>query len=45
MISWSYFEELLKKTKEPVMKELDRTMKWKLEKLKQSVSEVIKELG
>ena len=45
LIHWDYFEELLKKTKEPEMRQPDKSMKWKLENLKRSISEVLKELS
>lgn len=40
---WHY-EELLKRNKEPVMKEMDKTVKWKVESLKRAANELLKEL-
>ena len=43
-ISLEYFAKLLKKNSEPMIKEPDRSLKYKLERLRQSAQEVIKEL-
>ena len=44
IIPWWHYEDLLKRHKEPVVKEPDRAFRWKLEQLKKAVSEVLKEL-
>ena len=43
-IDLNQFLQLLKKDKEPIMKEPDKDMKWKLENLKRSLNEVLKRL-
>ena len=44
VIDYHEFLKLLKKDAEPLIKEPDRNMKWKLERLRQSAQEVIKDL-
>ncbi len=44
VIDYHEFLKLLKKDSEPLIKEPDRNMRWKLERLKQVIQEVIKEL-
>ncbi len=43
-ISYQYFVELLQRHSEPKMKEMDRSFRWKLQRLKDSINQVIKEL-
>jgi len=44
LIDMWQFLELLKKDQEPKIKEPDRELKWKLENLKNTISQVLKEL-
>jgi Holliday junction resolvase len=44
VIDFHQFIELLKRYREPLTKEPDRTLKYKLERLRQSAQEVIKEI-
>lgn len=44
ILEWCFFEELLKRSREPVMKTPDRTVLWKLENLKKAVNDLMKEL-
>lgn len=44
IINWDWFEELLKKSKEPAMVSLDRELKWKLQKGVDILKSIIKEL-
>ena len=44
MIGWWCFEELLKKSKEPNIKEPDRAMAWKVRSAVQALKSLLKEL-
>ena len=43
-MNWDYFENLLKKSKEPVLNQPTRDFKWKLTSLKSAIQRVLKEL-
>lgn len=43
-ISYQYFVELLQRNKEPKLKDLDRSFRWKLERLKDAINQVKRDL-
>ena len=44
IIPWWHYEELLKRSREPVVKQEDRTLRWKIESLRKAANELLKEL-
>jgi len=44
IINWYYFEELLKRAKEPALKEPDRAFSWKMRQFIQLGKQILKEL-
>ena len=44
IISWNYFEELLLKSKEPELKQMDRQVAWKVKSAVNSLKALLKEL-
>jgi len=43
-LNWDYFEKLLKQTKEPEMKNIDRTVAWKIRTAINALKSLLKEL-